>query len=222
MKINELKIYSSQLAEQRKFYSEVLGIACIFQSEEKATFQIGSSLLTIESKKNATPYHFAINIPSNKENEVLNWLKDRVTILTENGTELHDFDFWNAKAMYFYDPDMNIVEFIARKNLNIEREIAFDVNQLLCISEIGMPTLDIESKFQTLNELSNVQKYSGDLNRMLAFGDETGLFICINKHVKKWFPIDDEAFSSSFELDFSQGETAYNIKFENDEIRLIP
>jgi catechol-2,3-dioxygenase len=218
MLIHELKIYSSQLAKQVAFYSSKLGIKCIHQTKEQASFQLGSSVLTIESRQNSTPYHFAITIPSNKEHEALNWLKERVKILAAQDIEIHDFNFWNAKAMYFYDSDQNIVEFIARKNLPNENKLSFDRDQLLCISEIGLPTINIEEKFKQLNGIAKVKQFSGGFDRFLAIGDESGLFICVNKNKKNWFPTGDRAHSSNFELHFTNYGKHYYIHFEHDEI----
>lgn len=221
MRINELKIYSSKVEEQTVFYSSVLGLQCINKNNERASFKLGSSVLTIEFRKESTPYHFAINIPSNKENEALIWLKSKLEILIEENTEIHDFDFWNAKAIYFYDCDKNIVELIARNNLDNETSDSFNQNHFLCISEIGIPTTNIESKFRFLNELTGIQEFSGGFDRFLAFGDEEGLFICINKDIKDWSPTGDKAYSSDFELHFTENRTDYHIEYKNDKVKFF-
>ncbi|MFT5250691.1 MAG: catechol-2,3-dioxygenase, partial [bacterium] len=154
MEIKELKIYSSKIKEQADFYSKVLGLTVIKLTEDNVFLEFGKSILNIEFKAETTPYHFAINIPSNKEYEALEWLKSRVGILKEEGNEIQDFDFWNAKAIYFYDKDKNIVELIARKNLNNLSNQKFDSNQFLQISEIGLPTLNIENEFKQLKSLT--------------------------------------------------------------------
>ena len=221
MRINELKIYSPRLKEQSTFYANALGLKCIKMNKEQASFQLGSSVLTIEYKKETTPYHFAINIPSNKENEALSWLKARLEILIEEEIEIHDFDFWNAKAIYFYDCDKNIVELIARKNLNNGNSETFNQEQLLNISEIGLPTTNIEAKFSQLHELSGIQEFSGGFDRFLAFGDEEGLFICINKDIKDWHPTGDKAHSSAFEMHFTEKGVNYHIEYKNDQVLVL-
>jgi len=120
MKINELKIYSSRFDKQIAFYSGKIGLKLIEETEYEAIFQIGKSKLIFKKSERFQPYHFAINIPANKENEALNWLKQRVEILRDGNYEIQNFDSWNARAIYFYDEDKNIVEFIARKNLKNE------------------------------------------------------------------------------------------------------
>ena len=186
----KLTIFTARIESQMQFYSKVLGLPAKQTTKHSVWFQIGKTQLEFRYKENATPYHFAINIPCNKEHEALSWLKQKVTILKDNGSELIDFPDWNAKAMYFYDEDKNIVEFIARKNLDNHSNAAFDIDQFLKISEIGLPCDHIEDIFNQLHKDTGLEIYSGSFNIFCAIGDETGLFICIDKNKKKWFPID--------------------------------
>ena len=116
MKIKELVLFTGNIDKQRDFYSgtlelkEIKSVSC-----DEVSYKIGDSVLKFIQKNQATPYHFAINIYSNKEQEALLWLKERVLILKDGEYEIQNFESWNAKAIYFYDEDKNIVEFIARK-----------------------------------------------------------------------------------------------------------
>ncbi|MDX1699680.1 MAG: hypothetical protein R3250_03630, partial [Melioribacteraceae bacterium] len=161
MNIKELKIYSSNFPEQVRFYSDIIGLKIVNKNDAVVSFQIGRSTLSIEQSISSTPYHFAINVPSNNETAALKWLKTRVDVLRDGDIEVHDFDFWNAKAIYFYDKDKNIVELIARKNLNINSSDEFSPHSFLGISEIGLPTLDIEREYKLLNDKTGIGIYSG-------------------------------------------------------------
>jgi len=222
MKIKELKIYSSNIKAQADFYSEVLGLSIINLTETSVSLDFGKSILIIEFRPETTPYHFAVNIPANKDLEALEWVRSKVEILKDGDIELQDFDFWNAKAVYFYDKDKNIVELIARKNLNILSNRKFDVSQFLEISEIGLPTLDIEKEFNQLNTLTGIEIYHGGFEQFCAIGDENGLFICINKTVRDWFPIGDQAFSSDFEIILTEKGKEYRIAYKNERIKVLP
>ncbi len=218
MKINTLKIHSSNLAGQTRFYSEVIGLELIHKSDEQATFQVGGSLLTLVQNHRFRPYHFAFNIPANREKEALDWLRDRVEILDFEGRDIQDFDSWNAKAIYFYDADRNIVEFIARKNLPNQSEDRFGPGSLLEISEIGMPVNDIETAYNAINEIAPIKIYDGDFSRFCAIGDETGLFICIDKKKKTWFPTGEQAFSADFEIEFAESGQVFKAEFINGDL----
>lgn len=221
MQIKELTIYSSNLDAQVSFYSNVLGVKIITRTNNSVSLDFGNSILTIEYKAVTTPYHFAINIPANKDIEALNWLKTKVKILKDGDNEIQDFDFWNAKAVYFYDKDYNIVELIARKNLDNSSDSPFGSEQFLEISEIGMPTMDIEKEFNQLNKFTGIEIFDGGFERFCAIGDETGLFICINKESKDWFPVDDKAFSSEFEIVLIEKEEKHKLVYKNETLKHI-
>lgn len=221
MKIQELTLYTTNIESQSEFYSQVLGSKIVKKSSKCVSFQVGNTLLHFEFNKTATPYHFAINIPANKEKEALLWLKSRLSILKDGQDEIIDFRAWNAKAIYFYDQDLNIVELIARKNLKNESDQKFGPEQFLEISEIGVPTRDIENVFSILSGVMEIEIYDGGFGNFCAIGDETGLFICINRDHKKWYPTQDKASPSEFELKLSQNGKTYSIEFKNENIKSI-
>ncbi len=204
-----------------QFYREVLELKIVSQNQDSTSFQIGSSILKFTHKPNSKPYHFAINIPAYKELEALEWVKLRTEILTDNSLEIQDFYNWNAKAIYFYDTDKNIVEFIARRNLKNESEQPFDSNQLLEISEIGIPITNIEYVYNKLHDNTGINIFDGNLERFCAMGDDHGLFICINKNVKDWFPTNDKAYSSDFRLNFSENGKPFDLQFKDEEIIFV-
>ncbi|SDX16443.1 hypothetical protein SAMN05444411_103244 [Lutibacter oricola] len=213
MKIKELIIYTSKLNLQIDFYTTVLELPITISTPESTSFKIGESILTLKYRKNTTPYHFALNIPSNKEKEALYWLKERVDILGFDTKEIIDFSSWNAKAIYFYDLDNNIVEFIARKNLNINSEEKFTAKSILNISEVGIASTNIESTFNKVNLIDNIEVYSGDFIKFCALGNENGLFILSNNKLRKWFPTGDQIYQSDFVV---KGD--FNFEFKNGEI----
>ena len=84
MIIKKLELYTSQLEEQIEFYSKILELPITSQSGNSVSFQVGHSILKFQYRKNCTPYHYAINIPSNKEFEALEWLKTRLEVLKKD------------------------------------------------------------------------------------------------------------------------------------------
>lgn len=206
MNIQHLHLQTNQLQAQHHFYKEVLGLPTMPIKEEKFTIQIGHSQLHFETAEQATPYHFAINIPANKLQEAIAWLEEKVAIQPYQSSKMVNFEAWNAEAVYFYDQDHNIVELIARKNTQTSLEQPFGVEQWLGISEIGAPTAEVSILCQCLLEV--LPRYSGDLENFAAIGDEEGLFIIINKDQRKWMPNQDTAFASPFDIQFEhQGKT---------------
>lgn len=221
MKIKTLKILSSNFEEQVLFYTQTIGLKLLEKSESKAMFAIGTSVLSLVKADESRPYHFAINIPSNQEVQALDWLKQRVDILKDGKNEIQDFDFWNAKAIYFYDKDKNIVEFIARKNLKIENNEKFSAESLLAISEIGLPVNDLKVTYDAICAIAEVPIFSGGLERFCAIGDGQGLFICIDKKIKDWYPTGEKAHSSAFGLSFSEKGKEHALEFKDGKVKAL-
>ena len=217
MNFEKITIYSANLAAQKVFYTETLGFELLAEKNNSFTLKIGKTALQFVEKQAATNYHYAFNIPSNQGGEALAWLKERVAILDWKGADLIDFSDWNAEAMYFYDKDDNIVEFIARKNLNIPTIATFDASQVLEVSEMGTPTKDVQGVYNRLSQFFLIEKYSGNFTRFAAMGDEHGLFIVIDNQQKKWIPRDDEACFSPFEVRLKHQNNHFELKYENGQ-----
>jgi len=213
MIIKKLTLSTSSLKEQINFYQHTLGLSMQERKEESIVFSIGHSLLEFSEAGQSHPYHFAINIPSNKAPGALAWLKDRVKIQKDGEMELIDFKNWHAKSIYFYDQDKNIVELIAREKIDIFIDRKFSPKYFLSISEIGMPVNNIEETYKQLKSIKDISIFDGNFDSFCAIGDEYGLFIVIDKNKKRWFPTNDIAHSSPFRI-----EGDYNFRFHNGQI----
>jgi len=198
MKIEELILDTGNLTEQISFYQDTLNFKLIKRTESYASFQIGESILTFVSKDKALPYHFAFNIPFNNEKEALKWLKNRVEVIPYKNDEIIDFVNWEAKAIYFYDRDHNIVEFIARRVVNNENLSEFNSKSVLNISEIGIGTNNIKQIYQELNNMKPISIFDGSFEKFCALGNNEGLFIVVDLLKKDWFPAGDKIHISDF------------------------
>lgn len=194
MKIKEIILFTANIQRQKLFYQNVLEFELILDSEEKISFKTGVSVLSFHYANAIKPSHFAFNIPSNQELDALLWLQKRVQILLDGDDLISDFVSWNAKAIYFYDADNNIVEFIARKNLNSNSSTSFSSKSVLSISEMGIVTTNLEAVYNSINGIKSIPVFDGNLSRFCALGNDEGLFILINKTIKKWHPTQEEAF----------------------------
>jgi catechol-2,3-dioxygenase len=219
MKITRLEINCRDVLEQQKFYKEILGLEVIKATATYFELQIGYSVLVFQESDNFTPYHIAFHVPDKVEEIAVKWLEKRVSILKFEDLEIVDFKGWDAKSIYFYDSDNNIMEFISRRNFNGETTEGFSEKSILGISEIGLSTDDIESKFQFLKENCELIIFDGSFDKFCAIGDDQGLLITINSNLKSWFPTGDKAYNSSFNLNFIQNEKVYYIQYKENELR---
>ncbi|KAA3633874.1 MAG: VOC family protein [Bacteroidetes bacterium] len=219
MKIKKLTLSTSNLKDQINFYQKTLGFKLLKREREYAEFQIGNSVMRFEAANESTPYHFAFNIPSFQEAEALQWLRERVEILDYENEEIIPFENWNARAIYFYDKDRNIVEFIARRNLGFQEITPFTADSVVEISEIGLPVEDIVPLHDHLQSEMGISVYSGSTERFCAMGDERGLFIIVNTNKKDfWFPTDDTPLAADFKMTIYNNGQLFNVTFRNQNL----
>ena len=221
MKIEFLKLYSANLEEQLHFYEQVLQLKIENRAEDSFEVRLGYSRLIFQKSASAKPYHVAFHIPPQQENLALEWLEERVKILKDGEDKIIDFPAWDAKSMYFYDADKNILEFISRRSLFQKSTEEFSGKSILGVSEIGLATNDVEDKFNFLNKHFGLSKFTGDYEHFCATGDDEGLFIIINKDQKDWIPTGDKAYSSDFEIKLSVEKAIFGAAYKNERLELL-
>ncbi|ERN53643.1 VOC family protein [Alkalihalophilus marmarensis] len=193
MKFTNLTLMTNNLGELKQFYSEVLELPLLNEDRTSFVIQIGTSAVTFKQAdpKENPVYHFAVNIPSNTFQEAKSWLKSKVELNYENGADEVFFESWNAQALYFEDPSGNIVEFIARHDLENEVDHPFSIEDFLYVSEIGIVVDEVVPFVRKLNEIG-IPNWKEDSEALTPTGDEHGLFIIV-KEGRRWFFTDKEA-----------------------------
>ena len=193
MKIKELEILSNNLENTSLFYSGILGLPIVNRDERSLTLKSGNTLIRFEESDVAEAmYHFAFNIPCNKIEEAEEFMSSRTDLLKlQNNSVIADFTSWNAKAIYFYDNNHNIVELIARKDLNNAFDKPFKGESILCISEIGISASNPVQLAKNIHDEIGVPYFekSPGGEEFVAMGDDEGLFIIV-KTGRHWYPTD--------------------------------
>lgn len=206
MKINRLTLYTSALASLKIFYGEVLSLKILSAEGDIIVFKAGETELVFKETSGDTApfYHFAFNIPSNKLNEAIEWMKGRAELLqTSDNNYIADFENWNAKSIYFIDPAGNIVELIARFDLKNDTEEKFDSSQILNVSEIGIVTHDVLAFREKLINEYNTFDFTKSVNSKAfsVIGDDNGLFIVVPEK-RNWYPTQMPSQKFPFEIEF--------------------
>ena len=191
MEIKLLTLQTDELEIMKEFYTEHLGFSICGESPNRFQIQVGTSIIefTNENIVGEPYYHFAFNIPSNQFQEAKAWLKGKTTLLLEDGEDEADFSFWPAHACYFEDPAGNIVELIARYNVNPNSESPFSVNNILNISEIGLIVQDAPMVGEQLKKVNIFERDNDPItNTSLNFMQENnnGVFILLTSIGRKW------------------------------------
>ncbi len=221
MKIKQLKLYTTKLKEEFDFYTNTIGFELIKKTDDLFTIRIGWSLLSFEKSDKEHKYHYCFLIPSNKLSEALNWMEKRIEIIDiDNGQKTVNFESWNADSFYFYDASGNIAEFIVRYDLKNDSDGEFDISNVLCVNEIGLPGENIVKVNDQLKLEIGTAAWKGDTLRFGTIGDQEGIFLIPNYKIKDiWFPTDIKIKPEPFECVVENNGNNYLVAFNNDEIK---
>jgi catechol 2,3-dioxygenase-like lactoylglutathione lyase family enzyme len=198
MEILEIKLLTADIKATIGFYTKILGLQIVLRNEESVSFVEGVTRLTFRlSKKEKPIYHFAFDIPANQLMEAFSWVGSRTDILEVIPPDkIADFYNWNAKSFYFYDNNGNILEFIARFNLDNELERPFDGSSIVSISEMGFVAKNVSKLCDELVNKYRLPVFSMQpkLDKFIVLGTEMGLFI-LAEEGKDWYPTKTKAKS---------------------------
>ena len=190
MKILELEISSVDLPAQRDFYADILELPVRLDSailEVKA----GRTVLrfTQAPSEFMGAYHFAFNIPENQYQAAKQWITGRISILRDKtGQEDFESTNWASTSLYFLDAAGNVLEFIARHNLQNATAGDFNSSQILNVSEIGLPSEDVIALANQLVTQLGLSVFKQEPNETFTpVGDDNGLLILPVKD-RIWMP----------------------------------
>lgn len=187
MQITRLELKTSDIQEQALFYSKTLGLETHVTAVGQVLVRAGATELVFTQADEGQPcqYHFAFNIPENQFEIAKEWLALRTQILAnENGDTTIYSESWDSHSVYFKDRAGNILELIARHDL----QNASEGFEILSISEIGLATQDVLAQVKTFQEKTGLFPYKDESSETFtAVGDADGLFITV-KQGRTWYP----------------------------------
>ncbi|MCT4784792.1 glyoxalase [Exiguobacterium aestuarii] len=164
MKITETRLYTNRLNEMKRFYTERLGLSVIEEDSTSFRINLGEDALVFQeaTTNQERQYHFAINIPANRFKEAKEWIKSRVSLLSEDGEDEIYFEGIDASSLYFYDADENVVELIARHSINVVSDTdVFSTDDFLGIGEMSLTAIN---PLHVAQELANIEIHRRDGN----------------------------------------------------------
>lgn len=187
MHLAEIRLASARPGAQRAFYSGPLGLE-VDDVEGRSGVRIGAGRLVFEPGT-WSPQHIAFRIPSASYADALAWLGARAELLTgADGAPEFAFPDWNADAMYFRDPDGNVLELIAHHDLPEPYAPPFTPRTMLGVCEVGMPVDDMGAFLHWLEGRAGARRWSGDGVAFAAAGDKRGSLIVVPRG-RPWHPV---------------------------------
>ncbi|MDQ0494365.1 VOC family protein [Paenibacillus brasilensis] len=220
LKLREVLLGTHSFEALKAFYGSLLDMEIVEESPLRLSFRVGESVLAFQESPHMKNefYHVAFMIPTNKFIEAKQWLINRgIPLVSRSGEDEFFFEHWNATAMYFYDPDHNLVEFIAHHTLDNAAVEAFEPDSLLRISEIGLPVDNVPEVSRKITEMFQLESWGGAGQQFTPLGEVEGLFIVVDKQ-RPWFPDDRiptlSSISILFEGPCSAGLSLHNGLYE--------
>jgi len=214
LEILKLKIDTKNFAESRIFWTENLGFEEVSSTASEFTVRVGSSLLTfkafpfIPQFPRSPQYHFSLNIPSNQAENALEWLKNEGNKYSDGpsnpveiweseftGAEIIRRDRYNAHSVFFKDPGGNVIELIARHNLNNQQEGIFNHSMILNISGVAIVTRDVKESAKRIRNTFDVIEVPGTTSGFKPLGSENGLIVLVVPG-RSWEPTDSQSAES--------------------------
>jgi catechol-2,3-dioxygenase len=189
--IHRLRLTTDRLALLRRFYVDRLGLPLLAERDGGFAVRAGHTRLAFATAAPGTSplYHVAFNVPPDRLADAIAWLRPRAGVLAPDGDPVVPFPAWNAHAAYCRDPAGNVVEVIARHDLDVADRRPFGAWSLLGVSEIGLPAPRVDTAVDALARLG-VPHYSGNRSSFAALGDSHGLAIVVPTG-RPWFPTRD-------------------------------
>ena len=180
MKILGLQLLTADLQAQHDFYSRVLQIPVELASSSLRVQAGATEILFTQAPSGFDgAYHFAFNIPKNQYFAAKFWISSRTRLLRDKtGTEDFNSKSWNSDSIYFLDAAGNVLEFIARHNLQNATVSDFGPTHILNVSEVGLPSQDVIGLANEICDQLGLSVFRQEPNETFTpVGDDNGLFI---------------------------------------------
>ena len=180
MNITYLELLTRDLPVQWDFYGNLLELPVKLSARSLEVPAGNTSLVFTQAHSDFDgAYHFAFNIPENQFQAAKGWMSNRIPLLyDETGKDEFASESWNSNSVYFKDAAGNVLEFIARHHLKNAVLGDFESQQILNISEIGLPSKDVIAFANELcNKLSLSVFQQEPSESFTPVGDDHGLLI---------------------------------------------
>jgi len=191
MQISKVKLYIYDIHKMMDFYCRTLGFKLLEEAEHFFEIAAGESIIRFEYIHSSVEkqYHFAFNIPSNLFQQAKKWAQKNVGILSVEEQDEVYFKSLDAYSCYFYDPEDNVVEFIARqeKNPKVNTNV-FSIDHVINIAEINLTTDAILSVADCLKGYGITPLKGGEIRTdALTFMGENGVNILLGPSERIWY-----------------------------------
>jgi hypothetical protein len=177
-------------ATMRAFYGDALELTIVSERNEEIVFRAGPSTLRFRPSAPGTAptYHFALRVPGNKFAEAKSWLGKRTKLVREGDQDEFDWGFWDARAVYAYDPAGNIIELISFSQLPSHSDAPFGSDSFIGLAELGLPVADPHAAVRQLSDTFGIGQWDGNkvnTDGLTPVGEQGATFL-VTPVGRKW------------------------------------
>ncbi|TYS46712.1 VOC family protein [Bacillus infantis] len=180
MQIYQVNLQCFHLEEMCAFYTEVLEMELIHQTERWFSVRAGSTKLFFEKGETVPYYHLCFRTDALYFEHIFSRLGAESCLLANEEGEYSMF--WEGKQAYFTDPDGNILECLERPALRCQAGGWHDVG------EVGFPSADVAGMQAKLKPIL-ADRYAEDSSSFAFYGDDAGVLVLV-KEGRCWYPTD--------------------------------
>lgn len=187
MRIVQLQLPSHDPRAAAAFYHDVLQLP-----GEGTRVRAGWSEIALAGADGAVGcLHLAFNVAPGRFEQAARWIGERATVLRDvhGASRFAIARGWDSESVYFAGPDGAVLELIARRRLPAPAPVhgPFHGSELLCVSEIGLPSADVAGVTGSVGNHFRMRPLEPPTPVFAPLGDHEGLLIVVD-HARRWFP----------------------------------
>lgn len=187
MRITQLVLPVSDVSATTAYFRDVMQLPV-----DAGRVRVGwSTLVPVPADDAAVGgVHLAFNVADNRFSAAMTWLRARTPLQHDaDGRDHFALESrWQSQSVYFTGPDGLVLELIGRRRLpRSSRTGAFDGRELTCLSEVGLPSDDVDAARGAVTARFGLQPLSPPSDVFAPMGDDDGLLILVDAR-RRWFP----------------------------------
>jgi len=158
--------------------------------EPTATVDLGESTLELTSAEQPSPVHVAVRFCCGPD-EAIEWVDEQATILPVDGDSSRYFEFLDATAIYFEDPDGNVLEGLCYGG-DLRAAAANSHSRVDGVTELGLPAPEPLAFVDWLENTVGLSAWGSPSETFAWVGDRKARFVVVPAG-RSWYPTDRSA-----------------------------
>ncbi|NUE03168.1 hypothetical protein HUB97_11805 [Halorubraceae archaeon YAN] len=190
MNVTQLTLSSDDPVALGEWYNDALNVDVLF-SDGAAIVSAGSTeMILTDADKRTAPYHVAFRSQT-PVTELYDWFTDRGEHISVEGESTIRFEFLSADAVYFEDPEGNILECL-HYDRDTPKQDSLGPNTVHSVTEVGLPAHDTASLQSWLVDTVGLSTIGSPTETFAWVGDFDSRFVVVPAG-RDWYPTDRPA-----------------------------